>query len=92
MGHAYESSDFFVSDHVDRWRLIRTTFRQCCADGQLTTNIMNQIKPGLSTQQYSLLLKEATDPRTGRWHEEFTRVAEKLKTRPIQRNNHIHYR
>jgi hypothetical protein len=82
---------FFVMDHVERWRLIRTTFRQCCDDGQLTTSVMNQIKPGVSKHQYSLLTKEANDPKTGRWKEEYSRNARRLKTQPIQRNNPIHY-
>lgn len=83
---------FFVMDHFDRWRLIRTAFRQCCADGQLTTSVMGQIKPGVSRHQYDLLMKEANDPKTGRWKNEYTRNARRLKTQPIQRNNPIHYR
>ena len=83
---------FFVMDHFERWRLIRTAFRQCCSDGQLTGSVMNQIRPGVSRHQFDLLMKEANDPTTGRWKEEHSRNARRLKTQPIQRSNPIHYR
>ncbi|KAG7342234.1 PPR: pentatricopeptide repeat domain containing protein [Nitzschia inconspicua] len=83
---------FFVMDHFDRWVLIRSVFRMCCEDGQLTSNIMRQIKPGVSAQEYALLTKEATDEKTGEWLEMYTRNARRLKTQPIQRKNPIRYR
>lgn len=82
---------FFVMDHFERWRMIRTAFRQCCADGQLTSSVVNQVRPAISKHQYDLLMKEANDPKTGRWKEEYSRKAKRLKTQPIQRNNPIQY-
>jgi hypothetical protein len=83
---------FFVADHFERWLLIRSAFRQCCADGQLTSHIMRQIKMGVSVQEYGLLEKEATDPETGSFLEQHTRNARRLKTMPLQRRNPVRYR
>jgi hypothetical protein len=76
---------FFVSDRLEQWRLIRKTFRRCCEDGQLTPSIMKHIRPALSVHQYDLLVREATDQRTGRWRDEYTRNARQLKTKPLKR-------
>jgi hypothetical protein len=83
---------FFVMDHFERWLLIRSAFRQCCADGQLTSSILKQIKPAVSAQEYGLLMKEATDPETGSLLVSYTRNAKRLKTMPLQRKNPIRYR
>lgn len=82
---------FFVDDRLEQWRLIRKTFRRCCEDGQLTPTIMKQIRPALSSHQYSLIEKEATDESTGRWHEEYTRNARRLKTKPLKRYKSVEY-
>lgn len=82
---------FFVMDNFERWLLIRSAFRMCCADGHLSPNIMRQIKPGISNHEYALLLKEVTDPRTGKWLNQYTRNARRLKTQPVQRNNPVRY-
>lgn len=76
---------FFVSDRLEQWRLIRETFRQCCEDGQLETHIMRQIRPALSPHQYGLLMDEATDKSTGRWREEYTVNAGRMKKKPLKR-------
>jgi len=76
---------FFVYDRLEQWRLVRKTFRRCCQDGQLTPAIMKQIRPVVSPHQYGLIVKEATDERTGRWREEYTRNAKRLKTKPRKR-------
>lgn len=83
---------YFVHDRLEQWRLIRKTFRRCCEDGQLTPNIMKQIRPVLSAHQYGLLVNEATNERTGRWYEDYTRNAQRLKTQPLRRNQSIQYK
>jgi len=76
---------FSVYDRLEQWRLIRKTFRRCCDDGQLNPTIMKQIRPMLSAHQYGLIVGEATDKSTDRWHEEYTRNARRLKTKPLRR-------
>ena len=76
---------FFVNDRLEQWRLIRETFRRCCENGQLETSVMKQMRPALSSHQYDLLMSEATDPNTGRWREECTINARRLKTKPLKR-------
>jgi hypothetical protein len=83
---------YFVMDHFERWCLIRSAFRQCCANGQLSQSVMRQIKPGIREQEFALLLKEATDPKTGHWFDHFTRNASRLRTQPLQRKNRVRYR
>lgn len=83
---------FFVYDRLEQWRLIRKTFRRCCEDGQLTPTIMKQIRPVLSAHQYSLIVREATDKRTGRWREEYTRNARRLTTKPSRRYQSIQFK
>jgi hypothetical protein len=74
----------FEDDSSERWRLTRDTFRSCCADGQLTKLVMNQVKFATkSATQYSLLLNEATDERTGRLRNECTENARLIMTRPV---------
>ena len=72
---------FFVDDRLEQWRLIRKAFRQCCEDGQLTGSFMQQIKPLLTPNQYSLIEGEANDRNTGRWHEDYTKNARLLKAK-----------
>jgi hypothetical protein len=72
----------FEDDSSERWRLTRDTFRSCCSDGQLTRLVMNQVKFAASPAQYSLLLSETTDVRTGRLHDACTKNARRVKTRP----------
>ncbi len=83
---------FFVSDRLEQWRLMRETFRQCCEDGQLTENVLRQIRPALSTHQYGLLMREATDEKTGRWREEYTINAKRLKTKPPKRYHSVQFK
>jgi hypothetical protein len=71
----------FEDDTSERWRLTRDTFRSSCADGQLTKLVMNQVKFAASPAQYSLLLNEATDERTGRLRDACTKNARRVKTR-----------
>lgn len=72
----------FEDDTSERWRLTRDTFRSCCADGQLTKLVMNQVKFATSPTQFSLLLNEATDERTGQLRESYTKYARRIKARP----------
>ena len=83
---------FFVYDRLEQWRLIRETFQRCCEDGQLTPTIMKQIRPSLSAHQYGLLMKEATDKKTGRWREKYTRNAKRLQTQPLRRYQSIQFK
>lgn len=69
----------FEDDTSERWRLTRDTFRSCCSDGQLTKLVMNQIKFAVSPAQYSLLLDEVTDERTGQLRHAYTKNARKVK-------------
>lgn len=75
---------YFVYDHLERWQLIRGTFRECCEDGELTPDIMKQMKLCLSAQQYELLVQEATDSRTNRLHKKYTVNAKRLKNQHLQ--------
>lgn len=84
---------FFVSDRLEQWRLVRKTFRRCCEDGQLTPMIMKQIRLVLSAHQYGLIVKEATDDRTGRWREDYTINARRLQTKPsLRRSQSIQFK
>ena len=83
---------FFVHDRLEQWRLIRKTFRRCCEDGQLAPEIMKQIRPVLSYHQYGLIISEATDERTGRWREEYTKNASRLKSKPLRTYQSIRFK
>ena len=78
----------FEEDPATRWRLVRDTFRCCCADGQLNKLVMNQVKFAVSTSQYSLLTQEAKDEKTGQLRESFTRNCRKrpLSPRSLMKN------
>lgn len=67
----------FEDDPASRWRLARDTFRRCCADGQLNKLVMNQVKFAVSPSQYSLLMQEAKDEKTGQLRDSFTRNCRK---------------
>ncbi len=83
---------FFVYDRLEQWRLMRETFRRCCEDGQLSENVLRQIRPALSSHQYGLLMSEATDKNTGRWREEYTVNARRLKTKPLKRYHSVQFK
>jgi hypothetical protein len=76
---------YFEDDASERWCLAKDTFRSCCADGQLTKLVMNQVKFAVSPAQHVLLLNEAIDPRTGRLRDEYTKNARRIKTRPVKK-------
>lgn len=75
----------FEKDPMEKWRLARDTFRSCCADGQLTSLVMNQVKFAVSPNQYSLIVQEANDEQTGRLRAEFTKNARRTKKRPTRK-------
>jgi hypothetical protein len=65
----------FEKDRIERWRLTRDIFQQCCRDGQLTTSVMKQLRVSVSAAQYTMILSEAVDRKTGRLRHEFTKNA-----------------
>ena len=75
----------FEKDPMERWRLARDTFRKCCEDGQLTNLVMTQVKFAVSPSQYSLIVQEAKDEKTGQLRKKFTRNSKRLKPRPRTR-------
>jgi hypothetical protein len=78
---------FFVDNHLERWQMIRKTFRQCCADGQLTPQVLREVKAGLTRHQYELLKNEATDERTGRLREEYMKATAQLESQSSSRRS-----
>lgn len=83
---------YFVDDRLERWQLIRDTFRRCCTDGQLTPKIMIEMKLGITPRQYDLLMKEATDVRTGLWRDEYTKKAVRLKSEFTSRKRSVQHK
>lgn len=82
-GSALRVIRFFADDFMERWQLIRRVFRECLEDGQFTPSIMKNVKgKGLTNVQHDLLVKEATDPKTGRWKEECMKGAKKVQIGP----------
>lgn len=65
----------FEKDQIERWRLMREIFQQCCRDGQLTTSVMKELRMSVSAAQYTMILSEAVDRKTRRLRHEFTKNA-----------------
>lgn len=78
---------YLVDNRLERWQQIRKAFRQCCADGQFTAQVLREAKAGVTKHQYELLKNEVMDERTGQWREEYTKWATQLNSQPSNRRS-----
>lgn len=90
-GSALRVIRFFADDNTERYRLIRKVFRQALNDGQFSPSMLKQLKPALTTIQFELLVKEATDPKTGEWNEAYMQGAKRLKSQAIRKRDSPRY-
>jgi hypothetical protein len=72
----------FEADPSERWHLVRDTFKQCCADGQLTGDVLGRIKDATTPAHYALVRSMAVDERTGKLREECIKNARRLRMAP----------
>ena len=87
-GTTFRVIRFFCDDYMERWQLIRRVFRECLRDGQFSPSIMKHLRgKGLTNTHYNLLVKEATDPETGEWKEEYMENSKKAHSPSIYRSD-----
>lgn len=63
-------------------------FRECLRDGQFAPSVMGHLQgKGLTSTHYDMLVKEATDPETGRWKKEYMTSSKKIYSPQVIRGD-----